>query len=328
MTSTDSNYHLINRLQRIIDYVDDLLDRTSTNSNDDSINQLQEIFSHFDDLFDETSSDSNSDLISQWQEVKDFINFLLNEMLTDSDDDLINEVQTVLGYFNSLFDDTSTDGSDTDTIQPSQDDAPSKMKLIIHNQFPGIELTFPVYAGRHVTCHSLPDQSINVDSTIQVDFNINTTQYMPTGVLMYKLQRKATDQSNEDVTSSENEATCIQLIIIWKINSFKEFFTASYLLEHKKDYFWDRNELLRLNEHYKLTNIQHGIIENTWLMHDNTVLMTSLNVTHEEEYYKLKMTISEESVKDDTQRPRYIDVDRWVSMMMMLIIMFAIHANT
>jgi hypothetical protein len=44
-------------------------------------------------------------------------------------------------------------------------------------------------------------------------------------------------------------------------------------------------------------------------MHDNTVLMTSLNVTREE-CYKLEMTISEGSIKDDTQRPHYIDMDK------------------
>jgi hypothetical protein len=40
------------------------------------------------------------------------------------------------------------------------------------------------------------------------------------------------------------------------------------------------------------------------------VFMTRVNVTCEEEYYKLEMTISEGSVQDDTRRIRYIDVDR------------------
>jgi hypothetical protein len=41
---------------------------------------------------------------------------------------------------------TSTDGSDTDTTQSSQNDTPSKVKLMIHHQFPGIELVSPIYA--------------------------------------------------------------------------------------------------------------------------------------------------------------------------------------
>jgi hypothetical protein len=48
---------------------------------------------------------------------------------------------------------------------------------------------------------------------------------------------------------------------------------------------------MKLAECYELFDMQHGSIEETWLMHDNTVLMTSLNVTHEAERYKLEMII-------------------------------------
>jgi hypothetical protein len=228
---------------------------------------------------------------------------------TDSNDDLINEAQIVSGDLDNLLDETLTDSSDTDTIQPLQNGALSEVKLIIHNQFPGIELTSPIYAGRHVTCCLLPDQSINVDSTIQADFNIDITQHMPTGVLMYKLQRKNTDQSNEDGISNQNEASCVQFVITWIVKNSKGFFADSYLFEHNEGCVLDRDKMLELNEYYELTNIQYGTIEETWLMHDNTVLMTSLNVTREE-CYKLEMTISEGSIKDDTQRPHYIDMDK------------------
>jgi hypothetical protein len=283
---------------------------TSTDSNDDLINRLQRIIDYIDDLLDKTSRDSNNDLINQAQRVTHFISYLLNMILTDSNDDLINEAQTVSDHFNSLSDDTLTEGGNTDTIQSSQDDASSKVKLIIHNQFPGIELTSPVYAGRHVTCYLVPDQSINISSIIQVDFNINITRRMPTGVLMYKLQRKNINQSNEDSIPGEEEATCIQLVIIWIVNnSSKEFSAASYLLEHNEDSAWCRCELMKLEKYCKLTNIQYGIIEDTWLMHDNTVLLKRVNVTCEEKCYKLDMTISETSIKEDTQRPRYIDLN-------------------
>jgi hypothetical protein len=207
------------------------------------------------------------------------------------------------------FDMELIDSSDTDTIQPLQNDVSSEVRLIIHNQFPSIELTSPVYVGRHATCHLSPDQRVDAGCAIQASFNIDSDRRWSTGVLMYKLQRKTTVQSNGDVISNEKKTTCIQLAIIWKVKDSKEFLTASYLLEHNEDCVWDRVKLKRLVKHYKLANIQHGTIENTWLMHDNTVLMTSLNVSHEEECYKLEMTISKGSIKDDTQRPRYIDVD-------------------
>jgi hypothetical protein len=69
------------------------------------------------------------------------------------------------------------------------------------------------------------------------------------------------------------------------------------------------NDLEDLAEYYKLFNMQYDLIEDTWLMRDNTVLMTSLNITREPEWYKLKMTISRTSIKYDTQRLRYIGLN-------------------
>jgi hypothetical protein len=82
------------------------------------------------------------------------------------------------------------------------------------------------------------------------------------------------------------------------------------LIEHDKNSVWNRDKLLQLTERYKPVNIQYDSIEETYLMHDNTVLMTSVNVTQEEECYRLEMTLSEGSVKDDTRRLHYFDVDR------------------
>jgi hypothetical protein len=128
------------------------------------------------------------------------------------------------------------------------------------------------------------------------------------GALMYKLQRKNIEQSNVKVTSNE-EAMCLQLVVIWKARSPKEFWVTSFLIEHDKGHIWDKDRLIRLSEHYSLCGIQRRSIEWTWLLHDNTVLMTSVNGTHEEECYKLEMTISEEVINKDTQRPQYIDID-------------------
>jgi hypothetical protein len=196
---------------------------------------------------------------------------------------------------------TSINNSDAGTIQSRQNGAPSEVRLIIHHQFPGVELVSPAYISTGATCCLSPDQSVDVGSIMQAGFNIDPDQES-IGILMYKLQRKGIDQSNE-------EATCIQLVVIWKVNSSKEFCVVSHLIEHDKDRIWDRDGLMRLTECYELFNIQHGSVEDTWLMRDNTVLMASLNVVCKE-YYKLEMTISETSIKDDTQRLWYIGLDR------------------
>jgi hypothetical protein len=128
---------------------------------------------------------------------------------------------------------------------------------------------------------------------------------------MYKLQRKNIDQSNEEFIFNEDETTCIQLIMIWKVNnSSKKFWVTSRLIEHDKDRDWCREGSMKLVKHYKLTNIQHGPIEETYLMHDNIVLIKRVNVIREGEYYKLEMIISEGNIKDNTQRIQYIDMDR------------------
>jgi hypothetical protein len=68
--------------------------------------------------------------------------------------------------------------------------------------------------------------------------------------------------------------------------------------------------LMELAKRCELYDIQHGFVEETYLMRDNTVLMTRENIIHEKARYKIEMTISEGCIKDDTWRLRYINLDR------------------
>jgi hypothetical protein len=199
---------------------------------------------------------------------------------------------------------TLADNSGTDTIQPRQNDTLSKVKLTIHHQFPGTELVSPLYHSNSATCYLSSDQSVNAGSIIQAGFDVNLTQDNAMGALMYKLQRKNTDQFNEE------ESTCIQLFIFWEVDSSKKPEVYSYLIEHDKSYIWDEDRLMRQIFWCDLFDIQYGPIEETWLVYDNAVFMTSVNVTCEEGCCKLEMTISEGSIKDDTRRPLYIDMNR------------------
>jgi hypothetical protein len=83
---------------------------------------------------------------------------------------------------------------------------------------------------------------------------------------------------------------------------------------------------MKLAKRYSLFGVQCGPIENTWIIHDGIVLMTSSDVTHEEECYKLEMTIPGAGINDDTPKPWHISMDRWVSMMI-LVTTFTIHTN-
>jgi hypothetical protein len=191
---------------------------------------------------------------------------------------------------------------DAYTTQSHWFNTPSKVKLIIHNQFPGVELTFPLYYREGAECYHTPGQKVCVGFTTQAGFNIDYSQNKSIGTLMYKLQRKDID---EEAISSEEE-TCIQFIVTWKFGIFGDFYVAPGLIEHDKSYVWNSYKLMELIEYCKLYDIQHGRIEETYLMRDNAVLMTSLNIICEEECYKLEIIISEGSINDNTQRPKYI----------------------
>jgi hypothetical protein len=145
----------------------------------------------------------------------------------------------------------------TNVTQSHQDDSLSEVKLIIHNQFPGVELVSPVCPGDGATCYLSPDQRVDVGSTMQAGFAIGLPQSKSIGALMYKLQRKNTDQSNEGHTSGTSKVTCIQLVMIWKINGSKEFRVVLRLIEHDKGRVWDRDKLMKLVMKKKLFDIQH-----------------------------------------------------------------------
>jgi hypothetical protein len=204
---------------------------------------------------------------------------------------------------------TSTYTSDVDIIQSRQNDAPSKLKLTIHHQSPGIELISPVYTIGGATCYLMPDQRLNVGSTTQVGFNIDPNQEESIGTLMYKIQRNNIDQSNENSISNENE-TCIQLAITWKVYKSGKFYVYPFLIEHDKDRVLDRDELVRLAKRYKLSNIQRNSIEYTRLIHDNLMLMTGVTLSNEGECCKIDVTISEASINWYIQKLRYNGLDR------------------
>jgi hypothetical protein len=194
------------------------------------------------------------------------------------------------------------------TNQQYRNNAPSKVNLVLHHQCPGVELVSPVHGSAGATCYLISGQRVNAGYTAQASFNINSSWKESTGILMYEL--KNTRKVNENTISNRDEARCIQLVIIWKINDSKGFRVFSDMMEYGKRCVWDSNRLTRLVIWYPTFNIQHFTIERTYLVHDNVVLMTRMNVAYEGECYKLEMIISEGSINNVTWRPCYIDVDR------------------
>jgi hypothetical protein len=237
--------------------------------------------------------------------------------LMDITNDSFKRKRKLDDFLDELGDMELVDNSDAGTVQSHQNDTPL-LELIIHHQFPGIELVSPLYYSDGATYYILPNQRVDGGFTMRTYLMIDLSRSEFTCALMYRLKRKNTD--------AFNEATCTQLVMIWNINKFKGSHLVPRLIEHDKDQVWDVDRLMELAKCYESSDMQHDSIEETWLMHDNTVLMISLNVTRGA-WHKLEMTISETSIKDDTQRPLYIDMDRWVLMTMMLVTTSITHTN-
>jgi hypothetical protein len=127
------------------------------------------------------------------------------------------------------------------------------VELLIHNQCPDIELISPVYAGNGPICHLSPNWRVDINSTMQAGFNIHSSWKVPISILMYEL--KNTKQFNKDAISIEDETTCTRLVMIWEVNSSKEFCVVSCLIENDKGHIWDRNNLVKLAKWYKLYDI-------------------------------------------------------------------------
>jgi hypothetical protein len=192
--------------------------------------------------------------------------------------------------------------------QQYQNNALLEVKLVIHHQLPGTELVSPNHGwGAGARCYISPDQRVDIGSTAQTGYSINLTQGKPFGVLTYEL--KSTKQYSKDTISGGDETRCIRLFMIWKVNSPNEFLVVSHLIECDKGIIWNGGELAKLANRYKLYDI-HVSIEKTYLMRNNAVLMTRANVTRERGCYKLEMTISETSIKYDTQKLQYYNVAR------------------
>jgi hypothetical protein len=90
---------------------------------------------------------------------------------TQASDDPDNQMQRIINFINSihpaqridlintLSNSTSTHTNTADIIQSFLDSLPLKVKLMIHHQFPGIGLAFPLcYYSNSILCYLSPDR--------------------------------------------------------------------------------------------------------------------------------------------------------------------------
>jgi hypothetical protein len=177
--------------------------------------------------------------------------------------------------------------------------------VIVHNQCLDFELVSPEYLGYDVIWHILPDQKVNANTMTSAAFKRDISKLGFTTALLYKLCRRShnsDDQSNADNT--KDTSTNIQLLVIWRSVNRYEFRVNAILIKHESTITWDKEKLMKLCSMYRTLNKYDRIIEDTWLLDDEAVLMTILKWGAEK--HTIEITISEATKKDDSIEPLWV----------------------
>jgi hypothetical protein len=185
-------------------------------------------------------------------------------------------------------------------VQPS-------VKLDIHNQCLNVDLVSPIYTtyGR-LECHRPPDYKVCAGNTIRSSFIINEPGNGSGGILIYKLQRK---QTNESTEISKDTSSAIHLLVVWEISGSKMLYAGVLLVEYDKRFDWNKNDLKYLHRKSfgRLRQFPDSATE-TWSLDDNMTLMITFEIMNEGQL--LNVTISEVKRNSYVETPVHIDLER------------------
>jgi hypothetical protein len=180
----------------------------------------------------------------------------------------------------------------------------SPVSLSIHNQYQDINLISPVYFTHDGKWNTAPDQEINVNAVMRNLLEVDPGQNILEGALVYRIQKKHVKSDK----SAQYELKCIQLLVAWRIEYTRELRVRALLVEHDNEFNWDEDKLKKLHQKYwRLLKTRVDPIENNWLLHDTTVLKTTIKVVNGG--YRWDIFISE-GAEDNIERPLWIDAER------------------
>jgi hypothetical protein len=167
------------------------------------------------------------------------------------------------------------------------------VRLIIHNQCLNVNLVSPAYAtSDELKCHRSPDYKVRARDTMKSGFIINKSDNTSYGVLIYKLQGR---QLYESADAGEDTSSTARLLVVWRISESMKLYADVLLIEHTKAFIWDRDKLNKLyHENHDRLNKYTNTISDTWLVDNNMVLKTTLNVRNLKGNTELNISVSEE----------------------------------
>jgi hypothetical protein len=203
------------------------------------------------------------------------------------------------------------------------------LTINIHNLYPGLELTSPVYCSNS-TFYISPSQQTDIGITSEASFGIDSKQKDVKGAMLYKLQGKYTNrtdnQLNSRVTSIKNTATNIYLLVALDIkNGWDDFLVCLIECDDDDDDFtWDEVKLWTLRHQYNDRLYKKYYYNQVpWLINDSSVMKIKFDVRYGSDY-KLDIFISKGTGAYAMRKPMKIDPKRLVllpSMMIMLMYM-------
>jgi hypothetical protein len=221
--------------------------------------------------------------------------------------------------------------SNAGVIQPHQNNVPSEAKLMVHHQYPDIELGSPICFCSNGAYYVYPVKKVDDGIVMNISFRLDQDE--PGGILMYKVQRNGnarSDQSNIDTIYAKviEEASKMMLILItWKIERSGEPKVNIILVEYDSNSILSKDKLARLYDKIIDMHIDYypcilcsGIyiyFEYTVLMYNNTALKITYEVMEEVEP-ELKITISEGVEDEYTMKPMWINPERQVPSLMII----------
>jgi hypothetical protein len=177
------------------------------------------------------------------------------------------------------------------------------LSILVHNQCSYFELVSPIYFGHNTIWLKFPSQKVDSNTIAEVNFGQNAIKREFLNVLIYKLQRKRSLRSDIGDTFTEATSTSLQLLVIWKAYFSSIFYVRALLIKHSSAITWNEDTLEKLHSMYLALLKENQDIKDTWLLNDTTVLMTTSEWKTD---YTLKITISEETRKDDSMEPLWI----------------------
>jgi hypothetical protein len=144
---------------------------------------------------------------------------------------------------------------------------------------------------------------VNTNVTTRAGFKTDAAKDDFVGILMYKLQRKKSLESNADSVFTEDKSTSIQLLVSWRYNSQNSFSVCALFIKHEDIITWNNDKLRELDSMYRVLPNDGSIIKDTWLLDDAIALTTTLKwgMGH-----TIEISISEGDRKDDSVEPLLI----------------------